>query len=146
MEHARLRKPSVSQGKGRLPGDRAFLAAAAKCVPPMPNRSCQEYAETVEVPRYRIVVEVACTTDLSHCPLWRTGSCIRSRSCCLISRSFAPMRLRIVLRLTTNRPNLFFPLMCGRVPTVRPCEFENAVLATARRKQPLTRGRHLASV
>ena len=59
MEHARLRKPSVSQGKGTLPGDRAFLAAAAKCVPPLPNRSFPEYAETVEVPRYRIVVEVA---------------------------------------------------------------------------------------
>ena len=37
---------------------------------------------------------------------------MRSRSCCLTSRSFAPMRLRIVLRLTVNRPNLFFPLMC----------------------------------
>ena len=59
MEHARLRKPSVSQGKGTLPGERAFLAAAAKCLPPMPNRSFPEYAETVEVPRYRIVVEVA---------------------------------------------------------------------------------------
>jgi hypothetical protein len=59
MEHARLRKPSVSQGKGTLPGDRAFLAAAAKCVPPKPNRSFPEYAKTVEVPRYRIVVEVA---------------------------------------------------------------------------------------
>ncbi len=29
-----------------------------------------------------------------------------------MSRSFAPMRLRIVLRLTVYRPNLFFPLMC----------------------------------
>jgi len=29
-----------------------------------------------------------------------------------MSRSFAAMRLRIVLRLTVNRPNLFFPLMC----------------------------------
>ena len=50
MKHARLRKPSVSQGKGTLPGDRAFLAAAAKCLPPMLNRSFPEYAETVEVP------------------------------------------------------------------------------------------------
>ena len=59
MEHARLRKPSVSQGEDTLPGDRAFLAAAAECLPPMPNRSFPEYAETVEVSRYRIVVEVA---------------------------------------------------------------------------------------
>ena len=59
MEHSRLRKPSVSQGEGALPGDRAFLAAAAKCMPPMPNRSFPEYAEAVEVPRYRVGVEVA---------------------------------------------------------------------------------------
>src|SRR5215472_11419694 len=37
---------------------------------------------------------------------------MRSRICCLMSRSFARMRLRIVLRLTVNRPSLFFPLMC----------------------------------
>ena len=36
-----------------------FLAAAAKCTPPMPNDPIPEYAETVEVPRYRVVVEVA---------------------------------------------------------------------------------------
>ena len=59
MEHARLRKPSVSQGKSTLPGDRAFLASAAECMPPMPYHSFPEYAETVQVPRYRIVVEVA---------------------------------------------------------------------------------------
>src|ERR1019366_1454011 len=36
MERARLRKPSVSQGENTRPGDRVFLAAAAKCLPPMP--------------------------------------------------------------------------------------------------------------
>ena len=45
---------------------------------------------------------------------------IRARSCCLISRSFAPMRLRIVLCLTTNRPNLFFPLMWPASPLPSP--------------------------
>ena len=59
MEHARLRKPTLSQGEDTLPGERALLASAAKCLPPMPNHSFPEYAETVEVPRYRIVVEVA---------------------------------------------------------------------------------------
>ena len=59
MERARLRKPAVSQGENTRPGDRVFLAAAAKCMPPMPNHSFPEYAETVKVPRYRIVVEVA---------------------------------------------------------------------------------------
>src|SRR5207253_10837145 len=37
---------------------------------------------------------------------------MRSRSCCLTSRSLARMRLRIVVRRTMNRPNPFFPLMC----------------------------------
>ena len=59
MEHARLRKPALSQGEDTLPGDRALLAAAAKCLPPVPYHSFPEYAETVQVPRYRIVVEVA---------------------------------------------------------------------------------------
>src|SRR5229473_3490980 len=59
MEHSRLRKPVLSQGEDTLPGDRPFLAAAAKCMPPMPKHPIPEYAETVEVPRYRVVVEVA---------------------------------------------------------------------------------------
>ena len=59
MEHARLRKPALSQGEDTLPGDRALLASAAECMPPMPYHSFPEYAETVQVPRYRIVVEVA---------------------------------------------------------------------------------------
>jgi hypothetical protein len=59
MEHARLRKPALSQGEDTLPGDRALLASAAERMPPMPYHSFPEYAETVQVPRYRIVVEVA---------------------------------------------------------------------------------------
>jgi hypothetical protein len=34
------------------------------------------------------------------------------RSCCLICRSLARMRLRIVVLRTMNRPNPFFPLRC----------------------------------
>jgi len=37
MEDTRFREPSSSQSEGTLPGDRAFLAAAAKCMPPMPK-------------------------------------------------------------------------------------------------------------
>ena len=37
MEHARLREPSVCQGENTRPGDRVFLAAAAKCPPPLPD-------------------------------------------------------------------------------------------------------------
>ena len=59
MEHSRLRKPAFSQSERTLPGDRAFLASTAEHTPPMPEHSMPEFAKTVEVPRYRIVVEVA---------------------------------------------------------------------------------------
>src|SRR6266481_2243212 len=59
MERTRLRKPSRSQDKDARPVDPVLLAPAAKCMPPMPKHPIPEYAETVEVPRYRIVVEVA---------------------------------------------------------------------------------------
>src|ERR1700674_4109408 len=59
MEYSRGREPSVSQSESTCPGERAFLAAAAKCSPPLPDEPLPEYAETVEVPRYRIVVEVS---------------------------------------------------------------------------------------
>ena len=59
MEYARLREPSVSQSENTGPGDRACLTAAAKCAPPPSDDPTPEYAETVEVPRYRIVVEVS---------------------------------------------------------------------------------------
>ena len=57
MEHARLRKPTLSHGENALPRERAFLASAAECMPPMPKQPFPEDAETVEVPRYRVVVE-----------------------------------------------------------------------------------------
>src|SRR6266852_9760658 len=59
IEHSRVRKPAFSQSECTLPGDRAFLASTAEYTPPMPEHSIPEFAETVEVPRYRIVVEVA---------------------------------------------------------------------------------------
>ena len=55
MEYARLREPSVSQSENTCPGDRAFLAAAAKCAPPPSDNPLPEYAKTVEVARYRVV-------------------------------------------------------------------------------------------
>jgi len=59
MKHSRCRKPARSQGENTLPGDRALLASAAKCMPPMPKYLVPEYAEAVEVPGYPIAVEVA---------------------------------------------------------------------------------------
>jgi hypothetical protein len=59
MEHSRLRKPSFSQSEGTRPGDRAFLASAAECMPPMPEQPIPEHPQAMEVSWYRIVVEVA---------------------------------------------------------------------------------------
>jgi hypothetical protein len=57
--HSRLRKPALSQSERTLPGNRALLASTAECTPPTPEHSFPEFAETVEVPRYRVVCEVA---------------------------------------------------------------------------------------
>jgi hypothetical protein len=43
MEHSRMRNPSVSQSKGTRPGDRAFLAAAAKGMPPVHKHPMPEH-------------------------------------------------------------------------------------------------------
>jgi len=59
MEYARSREPSVSQSEHTCPGEPAFLTSAAKCLPPMPSYPIPEYAEAVDVARYRVVVEVA---------------------------------------------------------------------------------------
>ena len=81
-----------------------FLAAAAKGMPPLPS-VIPEYAGTVEVSRYRVVVEVALHNRLEPLAGLTHGIvCMRSRICCLMSRSFARMRLRIVLRLTVEPP------------------------------------------
>lgn len=58
MEDSRFRKPACSQSEGTCPRERA-LVSAAKRMSPMPKNPLPEYAETVEVSRYRIVVEVA---------------------------------------------------------------------------------------
>jgi hypothetical protein len=63
MEYSRFREPSGSQSESTLPRKRAFLASGAKCLPPLPNQPIPEYAETVDVHRYR-VVEVALHTRL----------------------------------------------------------------------------------
>jgi hypothetical protein len=59
MEHARLRKPMCRQGEDAGPRGPALLAPAAECTPPTPKHLLPEYAEAVEVPWYRVVVEVA---------------------------------------------------------------------------------------
>src|SRR6266571_2857710 len=62
MEHSRWRKPSGSQGENTRPGERVLLATA------VPNQPIPEYAETIEVPWYRIVVGVALHDRLEPLP------------------------------------------------------------------------------
>ena len=59
MERSRLRKPSLSQSKDARPGDGAFLAPTAKSSPPERKHPIPKHAQTREVSRYRVVVEVA---------------------------------------------------------------------------------------
>src|SRR6266478_308743 len=59
MERTRLREPALGQDESARPVDPVFLASTAEATPPMPDHSFPEFAEAVEVPRYRVVVEVA---------------------------------------------------------------------------------------
>ena len=70
---------------------------------PTPRRSCRARRNTRMCP---------CTTLPSHRPCTGTGSCMRSLSWSLTSRSFARIRFEIVMRLIQNRPFLDLAQMC----------------------------------
>ena len=59
MERTRLREPAPSQYKEARPVDPVFLAPAANGTPPKSKHPIAEHPQTLEVPRYRVVVEVA---------------------------------------------------------------------------------------
>jgi hypothetical protein len=59
MEHARSREPSVSESEHSCPREPALLASAAKGMPPIAGEPIPEDAQTGDVPRYRIIVEVS---------------------------------------------------------------------------------------
>ncbi len=59
MERTRLREPALGQDESARPVDPVFLAPAANGTPPESKHPIAEHAQTREVPRYRVVVEVA---------------------------------------------------------------------------------------
>ena len=59
MERSRLRKPSPSQNKNARPRDPVLLAPTANGTPPKRKHPIPKHAQTREVSRYRVVVEVA---------------------------------------------------------------------------------------
>ncbi len=59
MERTRLREPSLSQYKEARPVDPVSLAPSANGTPPESKHPIAEHAQTLEVSRYRVVVEVA---------------------------------------------------------------------------------------
>ena len=59
MERTRLRKPTQSQLKEARPIDPVFVAPATNGTPPKSKHPIAEHAQTLEVSRYRVVVEVA---------------------------------------------------------------------------------------
>ena len=59
MERTRLREPLLGQDESARPVDPAFLTPSANGTPPESKHPIAEYAQTREVSRYRVVVEVA---------------------------------------------------------------------------------------
>jgi hypothetical protein len=112
MEHSRLRKPSVSQGENTRPRERVLLATAAECTPPMPNQPIPEYAETIEVPWYRIVVGVALHDRLEPLAGLAHGIVHTLTELLLNLPQLRPQAFAYRLAPFVNRPSLFFPLMC----------------------------------
>src|ERR1017187_4427924 len=100
MEHTRLGKPLSGECKSASPRGLALLATTPECLPPKAQHPVPKDSEAIEISRHCVVVEVA----LHHRPEpfagLGTGSCMRWRSCCLISCSFFLIRLRIVVRRT----------------------------------------------
>ena len=80
MERSRLRKPSLSQSKDARPGDWAFLAPTAKSSPPEREHPIPKHAQTREISRHRVVVEVALydrlepLSGLQHGIAWMVAS------------------------------------------------------------------------
>jgi len=77
MERTRLGKPALSQYKEARPVDPVFLAPSANGTPPESKHPVAEHAQTLEVSRYRVVVEVA--LDESTGATARFGA--RDRAC-----------------------------------------------------------------
>jgi hypothetical protein len=59
IERTRLREPSLSQYKEARPVDPVFVAPATNGTPPKSKHPIAEHAQTLEVSRYRVVVEIA---------------------------------------------------------------------------------------
>lgn len=59
MERTWLRKPALSQYKEARPIDPVFVAPATNGTPPESKHPIAKHAQTLEVSRYRVVVEVA---------------------------------------------------------------------------------------
>ena len=58
MERARLRKPSLTQGKGACPVDPVLLAPAAESTPPVREHPIPKHTQALEIAGDRIIVEV----------------------------------------------------------------------------------------
>jgi len=73
MERTRWGKPSLSQYKEARPVDPVFLAPSANGTPPESKHPIAEHAQTREVSRYRVVVEVALDDRLEPLSDWGHG-------------------------------------------------------------------------
>ena len=89
-----------------------LLAPATEGPPPEPKRAVPERREAFEVSWYCVVVEVTLHDRFEPFASSRHGI-VHARVELLLDLSqLGPMRLRIVLRRTVNRPIPFFALIC----------------------------------
>jgi hypothetical protein len=69
MHHARYRKPLCGQLETTDPSVTVSLTTALQRLPPVAEHAFPEQPEAIEISRHSVVVEVPCTTDLSHAPV-----------------------------------------------------------------------------
>ena len=59
MELLRTRKPLFGKRNAASPSEPALLTSPTECFPPEAKHPVPEQAKSVQVPRYRVVVEIA---------------------------------------------------------------------------------------
>ena len=98
MERTWLRKPSLSPSESACPGDPVFLAPATNSSPPERDHPVPKHSQTLEVSRYRVVVEVAWhdrlepSSGLGHGIMVTSGTEIRPNAVLQVNAGFSLFR------------------------------------------------------
>jgi len=104
MKDGRLGKPMVRKSDEAWPSDPVLLTATPKRAHPTANHLQPKTAQTGQIPRNSIIVEVALDYRSQPFPKSATDRCLRLRSSSFSAFSLAESRLWMVLRKTRNLP------------------------------------------